>query len=199
MIIYLSTLGIETDKFNNQISNQIKNINKDLKIDLKKIKLLLDPFNLKINLKTYGSTIINKKNYIELENIQTQISIKSYIENKFILSNLNISTKSLNIKKLISFIRTFEKKPELYILEKFIKKGYLIADISLQFDEKGKIKDNFAIKGVISDSKIIINKYYNLDKINFAFDINGKILILKILDLNLIKYLFFQMELILRF
>ena len=174
LIIYLSTLGIETDKFNNQISNQIKNINKDLKIDLKKIKLLLDPFNLKINLKTYGSTIINKKNYIELENIQTQISIKSYIENKFILSNLNISTKSLNIKKLISFIRTFEKKPELYILEKFIKKGYLIADISLQFDEKGKIKDNFAIKGVISDSKIIINKYYNLDKINFAFDINGK-------------------------
>ena len=87
---------------------------------------------------------------------------------------MNISTKSLNIKKLISFIRTFEKKPELYILEKFIKKGYLIADISLQFDEKGKIKDNFAIKGVISDSKILINKYYNLDNINFAFDINGK-------------------------
>ena len=174
LIIYLSTLGIETDKFNNQISNQIKNINKDLKIDLKKIKLLLDPFNLKINLKTYGSTIINKKKYIELENIQTQISIKSYIENKFILSNLNISTKSLNIKKLISFIRTFEKKPELYILEKFIKKGYLIADISLQFDEKGKIKDNFVIKGFISDSKIIINKKYDLDKINFAFDMNGK-------------------------
>ena len=42
----------------------------------------------------------------------------------------------------------------------------------------------------ISDSKIIINKYYNLDKINFAFDINGKNFDFKDIDLNLIKYLF---------
>ncbi len=42
-ILYLSIVGIETDKFNKQISNKIKNIDKDLEIKLKEIKLVLDP------------------------------------------------------------------------------------------------------------------------------------------------------------
>ena len=42
-IVYLSTIGIETDKFNDQIKNKISQINKNIDIDLKKIKLTLDP------------------------------------------------------------------------------------------------------------------------------------------------------------
>ena len=38
-IIYLSIIGINTDKFNNQISKQIKNINKDLVVELKQINI----------------------------------------------------------------------------------------------------------------------------------------------------------------
>ena len=36
LTIYLSTVGIETDKFNNQIKNRISQINKNIDIDLKK-------------------------------------------------------------------------------------------------------------------------------------------------------------------
>ena len=42
-IIYLSTFGVETDKFNNQISNKILQIDKKLEVELKKIKFVLDP------------------------------------------------------------------------------------------------------------------------------------------------------------
>ena len=47
-LIYLSFIGIETKRFNNQISNKIKNIDENLDIDLKKIKIILNPFKFKI-------------------------------------------------------------------------------------------------------------------------------------------------------
>ena len=51
IITYLSIFGIETDKFNNQISSKINNINPNIKVELKKIKLILKPLDLKIKAK----------------------------------------------------------------------------------------------------------------------------------------------------
>ena len=39
LIVYLSTVGMETDRFNNQIQNLIKQKNDKLDANLKKIKL----------------------------------------------------------------------------------------------------------------------------------------------------------------
>ena len=38
IILYLSTIGLETDKFNNQIKDKVTKTNKNLEIELKKIK-----------------------------------------------------------------------------------------------------------------------------------------------------------------
>ena len=149
IITYLSVFGIETTKFNSQISNQIKNLDKDLQIDLKKIKIVLDLFEFKINVKTIGSNLRYKKKIVKINDIKTQISVNSFIKNEFLLNNLVISTKSLEIKNLISFIRSIKDDSKLYILERLIKKGYLIADIKIEFDSKGKIKNNYNIKGFI--------------------------------------------------
>ena len=43
-IIYLSTVGITTERFNNQISSEIKKINDQLELNLDKINIILDPF-----------------------------------------------------------------------------------------------------------------------------------------------------------
>ena len=45
-IVYLATLGLETNRFNNLISNKIKNIDEKLTVDLNKIKIKLDIQNL---------------------------------------------------------------------------------------------------------------------------------------------------------
>jgi uncharacterized membrane protein (Fun14 family) len=44
LIIYLSTVGIETEKFNNQIQNLVKQKNNKFDASLKKIKLTLRSF-----------------------------------------------------------------------------------------------------------------------------------------------------------
>ena len=59
--------------------------------------------------------------------------------------------------------------PELFILEKAVKKGYLIANIKLEFDEKGKIKDNYEINGFVRDARVNILNKYSLQKVNFIF------------------------------
>ena len=140
ILSYLSIFGVETEKFNSQIYNKISNIDEKLELELKKIKLVLNPFQFQLNIKTVGTNIKKQNKKIEIESIKAQISLKSLFENKFSIKNLEISTKSLEIKNLISFLRFYQNSPELFILEKTVDKGYLIADIKLEFDNEGKIK-----------------------------------------------------------
>ena len=188
---YLSTIGIETDRFNNQIKDKIKSIDKKTVIQLKKIKLVLDPFKLKINIKTIGSKLINQNGTVEIENLKTQISIKSLIENKFSIESLEISTKSLKVRNLISFLRSFRNSPELFLLEKTIKNGYLIGDIKLEFDSNGNIKSNYEINGFLRDTKLSILKKYNLQKLDLIFNYKKENLLLSDISftLNDLKFL----------
>ena len=170
-IVYLSTIGIQTDRFNSKISNQIKKIDKNLDIDLKKVSVILNPFEFKINAKTVGTNINFKEKIIKLENIKLNVSIKSLIDGKFSLTGLNISAKAIEIKELISFIRMFKNNPKIYIAEQLVKNGFVIADIAMEFDELGKIKSNYKINGFVKDGKINLLNKYNLDKIDFIFNI----------------------------
>ena len=172
-IIYLSTIGIKTDAFNDQISKEIKKINNQLEIDLNKINIVLDPFKFKLVLKTIGVNLKNKNELIKLESIRSNIDIKTFINKEFSLSELDISTRTIKIKNLISFVRSIEDNPQIFILEKFVKRGYLIADINLKFDQKGNIKDNFIIKGLVKDGEIKPLKKIDLSKINFIFNLKN--------------------------
>ena len=170
ILSYLSIFGVETEKFNSQIYNKISNIDEKLELELKKIKLVLNPFQFQLNIKTVGTNIKKQNKKIEIESIKAQISLKSLFENKFSIKNLEISTKSLEIKNLISFLRSYQNSPELFILEKTVDKGYLIADIKLEFDNKGKIKKNYEIDGFIKDAKLSFLKKYNIQKLGLIFN-----------------------------
>ena len=123
LIVYFSTVGVETDKFNDQIKKRISLINKNIDIDLKKIKLTLDPIKLKIYAKTVGTTVYFAKRPLVLESIKMQVSLSSLIKNKISSSNIEVKTRSILLNDLIKFVRTTNNKPELFILEKIVKKG----------------------------------------------------------------------------
>ncbi len=171
-IIFLSTVGIKTNKLNTQISNKIKNIDEKLEIQIKNVNIVLDLFKFKINVKTIGPKLKYKNKTIKLQNIKSNISIKSLLNNQFSIRQLSISTKSIKIRDLISFIREINNNPQFYIAERFIKKGYLIADINVEFDEKGNIIENYNIKGFIKDGRVNFFKKYDLNKIDLIFYLN---------------------------
>ena len=170
LTVYLSTIGIETDKFNDQIKKKISLINKKIDIDLKKIKLILDPFKLKIYAKTVDTTVYFSKRPLALESIKTQVSISSLIENKISSSNIEVTTKSILLNDLIKFIRTTTNKTELFILEKIVKKGHVIIDLRLNIDDNGKIKNDYEIEGLIKDASINFLNKANFKNINFNFN-----------------------------
>ncbi len=172
-IIYLSTIGIKTNAFNDQIIKEVKKINNQLELELDKISIILDPFKFKLVLKTIGANLRNKNKLIKLERIKSNIDIKTFIKKKFSLSELDINTRAIEIKNLISFLRSIEDNPQIFILEKFVKKGYLIADINLKFDQKGNIEDNFIIKGFVKDGEVKPFKKIDFSKINFIFSIQN--------------------------
>ena len=179
LTVYLSIVGIETNKFNDQIKKRILLINKKIDIDLKKIKLTLDPLKLKIYAKTIGTTVYFAKRSLALESIKTQVSLSSLIKNKISSSNIEVKTKSILLNDLIKFIRTTTNQPELFILEKIVKKGRVIIDLSLNIDENGKLKNDYIIEGLLKDGSINfldranfknINLNFNFQKDNYHFD-----------------------------
>ena len=171
LITYLSTVGIKTEKFNNQIQNLVKQKNNKFDVSLKKIKLTLDPLNFKVNAKTIDAKIIFNKKPIELEYIQTQISLNSLIKNQLVASQIEISTKPILLKNFVSFIRSINNRPELFILERFIKKGYLIANLKFNIDEFGVLKNDYKVNGLLKEGEISVFKKNKIEKINFIFNI----------------------------
>ena len=148
LIIYLSIVGIETNKFNQQIKDTVVQSNNDLDVSLNKVKLILDPFTLKINAKTVGATVYYKKRPLELEYIKTQVALDSIFKNKLVSSNFEVATKSILLKDLVKFIRATNNTPELLILETFVKKGRVILDLNIDLDQNGKIKKNRKCKKI---------------------------------------------------
>ncbi len=174
IIFYLSFIGIKTTKFNEKITNKILDNNDDISLSLKEVKFLLDPFNFTANISTNDPTISLSSNELKIKSIKTKVLIKSLIFGKFSIDDLEISTKQIKLKDLILLTRSFKNSAELFLLDKIIKDGFLIAEIHLKFDDKGKIKDNYKINGFIKDARLNFFNKFDLENLNFQFDIDKK-------------------------
>ncbi len=192
IIFYLSIFGLETEKFNSQIKNKINQTDKNFEVELKKIRLTLSPLTFKVNAKTIAPKIFYKKKLIQLEYIETQISIISLIKNQIISSKLKLSTRSILLKDLVTFFRGITNRSELFILERAVKNGQIIVNLDLNFDETGKIKDDYKIKAILKDGKIGLLKKYNFEKINFSLNIHNNIFNFKDLNFTNSKSLFYS-------
>ena len=61
ILSYLSLFGVETSKFNDQIKTKIEKYDKNLNLELKKIKIILNPFKFRLEAKTIGPKLIDLK------------------------------------------------------------------------------------------------------------------------------------------
>ena len=174
LVFYLSVVGIKTNKFNSNIISYIKKIEPDLKLKLSKVSAKLNLFNFEIDIKTIGTDLIYRDKIIKIQSINSNISLISFLKSEFAITGISISTKPLEVKDLMVFMRLLNNDPKIFIAEQFIKKGFVVTDLTLVFDELGNIKNNYKIKGLVKDGRIDLFKNYNLDKIDFTFEIVDK-------------------------
>ena len=79
-VLHMTFIGIETNKFNNQIQDRVQNVNKDLEIKLKEIKIIFNPLKLKLDIKTLGPKFKLNDKIIQLESIKSEISLVSFFK-----------------------------------------------------------------------------------------------------------------------
>ena len=172
---YFSYFGFTTSKFNSVIKDKIKKQNRDLDIDLKKVKLHLDLKNIAIKIKTKNPKIIIKNSEkIELKEISSNIMLSSYFQNKFAIKNLLIESKKNEVKNYINFYKNINNSLELILINQLIKQGKAQINIELNFDDSGKIKNDYKLSGKVLNAEIQVQKNKILKDLNFNFLVNDK-------------------------
>tara|TARA_B110000027_G_scaffold76697_1_gene81723 strand:+ start:218 stop:2416 length:2199 start_codon:yes stop_codon:yes gene_type:complete len=184
-IFYLSVFGVKTDKFNNQISSNVLKFNKKIKLNLSDVNYLLNPYNFTINIKTINPQILLEGRKLEIKSIQTNIALKSLINDQFSIDDLQITTKEIKVNDIVTFLRIFKNSPKLFILNTFIKDGFVTAKINLNFDEKGNIKKDYKILGSVKKVKFKILNQVELKNLNFNFNINKNNYSLKKIEMKI--------------
>ena len=177
-ILYLSYFGVETKRFNQFIKNEVSKVNEQASIELKDVKILLNLSNFSITLNTHEPNLAFKNKKIKLKNIKTNFSLVSFLKKEFAIKNISISTKENNLKNIVSLLRVYQNSPELFILNKMIKNGTLVADINFNFNDKGKINKDYSVKGSVIDANFSLLNKQVIKNINLSFDVkNNKYLI----------------------
>ena len=171
IIVYLSTFGIKTNKFNNQINKSILKIDDKINLNLNEVAYLLNIYDFSINVTAKNTQVLIEDSEIDINRINTNVSLKSLINKQFSIDDLQISTAEIKLNDLVLLIRTVRNTPKLFILNTIIKDGIIELDININFDSQGRVKDNYQIKGLIKNTRLNLLNKSSVKDLNFLFDI----------------------------
>ena len=170
LIVILSTVGIETDKFNKLITNQIEK-SKNIDLKLQTVNFKLDLRELSVFIETQNPKINYFNQDLPTKNVKVYVDFLSLLKTNLKINKIYISLDDLNytqLKKLSELIKPSNFKN---FLNKKIKKINLISEIELFFDKNGEI-ENYIFKGKVTDLKVNFFKDLILSKgkLNFFAD-----------------------------
>ena len=183
--IYLSFIGLETKRFNDLIVKNINNINPKINSKINKVKIHLDLTSLSVKVKTKKPRIEFDGKQILLEEVRTAIPIIHFIKNNFLFNNIYILTKENSIKNTLELIREFENNPKIFLLNKLIKRGNIVIEANLNFNDNGNIIQDYVFNGKIKDGEIKLLNNQSLKNINFKFNAQHNKYKLKDIKLNI--------------
>ena len=184
IVIYLSIYGVKTEKFNNEIIKNVSKINKKINLSLNEVNYLLNPLNFSVNISAKNPKILLEDKSLDLIDVTSNISLKSFINNQFSIDDLKISTRKIQIKDLISLTRTIQGSPQLFVLDNITKEGLISANIDLTFDLDGEIKNDYQINGTIKKAKFNIFNQLRIDNLNLSFHISNNQFTLRKIETN---------------
>jgi hypothetical protein len=167
-IIALSTIGIETNRFNNLIKSRINQSNNNVNLELTSVKFKLDIKEISLFIETSNPKINYRNAFIPAKNIKVYIDFLSLATSEPKIKKINLSLNELNINQLKKLSITLKPSNFTSFLNNKIRQGKLIAELEFYLDKKNLIK-NFIARGSVSNLKTEITKNINLNKAHFSF------------------------------
>ena len=85
--------------------------------NIKSINILLNPFNFTLNFRTENPEILLDNKKIKINHVNTNLSIKSILNDEFSIDNIKISLKTIKLKDLTLLARSFKNSAEFFLLD----------------------------------------------------------------------------------
>ena len=166
--LILSTLGIETDKFNKFITDKAVENNKSILLKLDKVNFKFDikDFNLFLETKKPEFTYKNLK--IPIQNVRVYLDFYSLIKSKSKVDKINITTEEININQLKKIIIKTKPSNLNSLISNKVKNVKLIINLELYFNDNLEV-ENFIAKGQVKEMSVVINKELTAKKASFNF------------------------------
>ena len=168
LVVVLSTIGVETKKFNDLISKKINQTNNNINLKLNKIKFKIDLKEISLFLKTTNPQIVYRDTNIPAQNIKVYVDFISLIKSNPKIKKINLSIEEIDIKKLKQLLTTIKPSNFKNLINNKIKKGKLILELEAYFD-KDNYLDNFIARGSASNLEANITKDLYFKNTNFNF------------------------------
>jgi hypothetical protein len=168
IITILSTIGVETNKFNNLIIKKINQSNNNINLELTTIKFRLDLKNVSLFLNSTKPMLYYYDTAVPAKNIRVYVDFLSILKKKIEIKKITLSLDVIDInqlKKLSIFLKPSNFKS---FVNNKIMEGKVSADFEIYLDKKN-ILNNFIAKGSVSNFKANIIKDINLTKTSFSF------------------------------
>ena len=171
LIVLLSTIGIETNRFNNFISNKINQNSNDINLKLTTINFKLDYNEISLFLETKDPQISYRNILIPAENIKVYMDFLSLIKSKPKIKKINLVLHQLDIEQLKKISVNFKPSNFTSFLNNKIKEGQLNAKFKVHFDNDNLLETFTASGSVLNlKSKIINDIYIKKTKFDFFAD-----------------------------
>jgi len=173
-IIYLSTIGVETSKFNNLIINEIKKKDPNIELSLNKIKLKFDAKKLQIYLSTVEPLIIYQNIKIPIKEINLYTKLISILKSKNEINQVIASLENFNIKEIQKLaVRIKPSNFKTYLLNNLNNGVVEKIKIDVKLDKDLRISD-YKVNGSVKkiNIKMLNNLLIQNLSLNFISDKN---------------------------
>ena len=168
-LFYLSFYGLETDYFNSTIQNKVKKINPNFNLEFQKTNILLDLKKLELKVKVTKPKINFNNLSTDLSKLNLNISVKSFLKNEFALQHGEVELSKIDIKQLIELANQVKASPFLFLAKEVFDQGQIEGNIKMNFDNVGRVKDDYKIEGSIYNFNAKILKKFNVNQTDARF------------------------------
>ncbi len=168
MIALLSTIGIETNRFNDLISKKINQSNENINIKLSEIEYKIDLKEISLFLQTSDPIVYYRDSIIPVKKIKVFVDFFSIFKSETKIKKINFLLNQLDIEQIKYISTSFKPSNFTSFLKNRVEEGTINTEIEVFFDNNN-ILDNFIAKGSVSNLKTLIYKDLILEKTKFDF------------------------------
>ena len=167
-IITLSTIGINTNKFNNLISQKITQSNNNIQLDFNSIKFKLDIKKISLFIETIKPTIKYANSVIPVNEIKVYIDFITLLKSEPKIKNIYISSEIIDIILIKKLFKNLKPSNLASFVNHKLTEGKLKTEIEIYFNDENLL-ENFIAKGSVINLKAKILRDFDLEKVNFKF------------------------------